>query len=212
MIPTVDECLDLFDSHGMLDNIRDHSLVVSQVAVLLTEGVNRAGGNLSLPLVVAAAMLHDIGKTACLDNGRDHAELGRKICAGLGYNEVADIVGDHVCLLNNHLPDITENELVFYADKRVNHDIVVSLEQRENYIVETYGRNHSARIEAIRKNCLKWHQVEESLFARLEFPPEQLAEVLRENGSFFDSVRNTEPQPGAGRSCSCGDSLLIFRN
>ena len=46
-------------------------------------------------------------------------------------DEIADIVGEHVTLKSyDPVGFITEQEIVYYADKRVNHAAVVSLEER----------------------------------------------------------------------------------
>lgn len=178
MIPTVAACFQLMDRYQMLANIRDHSIIVARISALLAGEAGRAGLALSLPLVVTAALLHDIGKTACLDNDRDHADLGRDICLEHGFTELAGIVGEHVHLRDNHLPEITESEIVFYADKRVTHDRVTSLEERHEYILARYGHNDPARLAAIRSNCRKWWDLEAAIFALLPFGPEAVGQRI----------------------------------
>ncbi|MCK5404400.1 MAG: HD domain-containing protein, partial [Desulfobulbaceae bacterium] len=48
--------------HGMLENIRAHSIMVARIAELIAGGVKNAGHPISLELTLAAALLHDIGK------------------------------------------------------------------------------------------------------------------------------------------------------
>ena len=79
-IPDVKQCLGLMEQYHMLPNIREHSIVVARVAEIITHGLLEAGQNLSLEKVIAGALLHDIGKTACLDNDDDHAAKGLAIC------------------------------------------------------------------------------------------------------------------------------------
>jgi putative nucleotidyltransferase with HDIG domain len=178
MIPTVAACFQLMDRYRMLDNIRDHSIIVARISTLLAEEAKRAGLDISVELVVTAALLHDIGKTACLDNDRDHADLGRDICLEHGLAELAGIVGEHVHLRDNHLPVLTESEIVFYADKRVTHDRVTSLEERHQYILERYGNNDPVRLAAIRDNCRKWWDIEAALFAILPFDPAEVGNLI----------------------------------
>jgi putative nucleotidyltransferase with HDIG domain len=166
------------DRYRMLDNIRDHSIIVARISALLAKEAGRAGLDISLQLVVAAALLHDIGKTACLDNNRDHADLGRDICLEHGFDELAVIVAEHVHLRDNHLPLLTESEIVFYADKRVTHDRVTSLDERHQYILERYGNKDPVRLAAIRGNCRKWWDIEAALFAILPFAPAELASLI----------------------------------
>ena len=145
-IPGVNVCLDLMEQYDMLPNIKDHSIVVAGVAGIITNGLIAAGHTLSLETVIAAALLHDIGKTACLDNDDDHAARGFEICLAHDLEIIADIVAEHV-ILKNYAPahGFAEKEIVYYADKRVNHDQVVSLEQRLAYILERYGMNNELR-------------------------------------------------------------------
>ena len=145
-IPGVNECLDLMEQYHMLPNIKDHSIIVARVAEIITNGLIAAGHKLSMDRVIAGALLHDIGKTACLDNNDDHAAKGVKICLAHNLDPIADIVGEHV-ILRNYSPgnNFTEKEIVYYADKRVNHDQVVSLEERLTYILDRYGMNNVVR-------------------------------------------------------------------
>jgi putative nucleotidyltransferase with HDIG domain len=186
------------DRYRMLANIRDHSIIVARVAALLAEKAGRAGLELSLPLVVTAALLHDIGKTACLGNDRDHAALGRDICLKHGFSELAGIVGEHVQLRDNHLPLLTESEIVFYADKRVTHERVVSLSERQEYILGRYGHDDPRRRAAIRANCRKWWDVEAALFALLPFAPAAIAELIDADPATCEFYAAGRPAATAG--------------
>lgn len=178
MIPSVAQCFRLIGEHQMLANIRDHSIIVARIAKLLAEELQGHGHQLSLPLVVAAALLHDIGKTACLDSERDHAAYGREICLAHGLDELAEIVGDHVRFRDNSLGAFSEYDIVFYADKRVTHEQVVSLDEREVYILERYGRNDPQRLAIIREHCRSWRLVEGRLFAPLGFTPGEVVGLI----------------------------------
>lgn len=172
MIPSVQQCFQLMDDYHMLGNIREHSLLVARVAGLVAHEFCSQGYGISLEKTVAGALLHDIAKTACLGSGDDHAELGREICLRHGYDEIAEIVGEHVVLKNgvgHH--GCREKEIVYYADKRVLHDKVVSLEARLAYILERYGRNDPRLHGLIRENFETCRVVEERLFALLPWAP-----------------------------------------
>ncbi len=152
-IPSVNECLDLMEQYHMLPNIKDHSIVVAGVAKVIATGLTEVGHELSMEKIIAGALLHDIGKTACLDNDDDHAAKGVEIVLAHNLKPIADIVGEHVILENYSTENnFTEKEIVYYADKRVNHDQVVSLEERLTYILDRYGMNNVVRYEAIKRN------------------------------------------------------------
>jgi putative nucleotidyltransferase with HDIG domain len=178
-IPSVNECLDLMEQYHMLPNIKSHSFVVARVAEIITNDLVAAEHELSMDRIIAGALLHDIGKTACLDNEDDHAAKGVEICLAHNLEPIADIVGEHVILRNYSSGNkFTEKEIVYYADKRVNHDRVVSLEERLAYILERYGMNNVLRCQAIKRNYALCQGLEKRIFSFLPFDPFDIPELL----------------------------------
>jgi putative nucleotidyltransferase with HDIG domain len=181
-IPTIADCIALMDQYAMLANIRHHSLVVARLAEQI-----HAGLSASVPerlqtdrlLVISGALLHDIAKTPCLNTSSDHAKEGGAICRRHGYPEIAAVVEQHV-LLWEYDPDryaegrFTAREIVYYADKRVRHNVVVHLDQRLEYILEHYGKGHPSRHALIRENFKKCISLEQHLFRWLPFAPHDL--------------------------------------
>jgi putative nucleotidyltransferase with HDIG domain len=183
MIPSVQACFDLMDAYQMLDNIRAHSVLVAKVARLIAQGLGHAGVRLSVEKVIAAALLHDIGKTPSLRLGGDHAVMGADICRKHHFDEIAPIVSEHVRLKNYHLEGpYSEKEVVYYADKRVNHDRIVGLEERLASILDRYGRKGSRLNQAIRANFALCERVQQKLFKKLDFAPEELAKKVKNAG------------------------------
>ena len=130
-------------------------------------------------LVITGALLHDIAKTQCIEDFCDHAQIGRDICIDLGYPEIGEIVREHVILASFPVERYEKGtflakEVVYYADKRVLHDRVVSLDARLDYIIERYGNNDSARHALIRKNFRRCQELETFLFAHIPYAPEEL--------------------------------------
>ncbi len=179
MIPSVEKCFEFMKKYEMLDNIRDHSIVVEKVAGIIARGLRVAGEDISLKKTTAGALMHDIGKTICLNSNDDHAAKGVEICLQNHLDEIAEMVGEHVRLKSYNLGGaISEKEIVYYADKRVNHDVVVSLEKRLEYLLKRYGRNKEHLFELIRENFDLCKGVEEKLFAKLSFRPEEVADMI----------------------------------
>jgi len=181
-VPSINQCLDYIDHHGMLDNIRAHSFKVARVAELLVDGLSKADESASQPpreLVIAGALLHDIAKTECLNGKCRHDTLGRDICTALGFPEIGEIVKEHVIL--EEFPErlyqrgfFGAKEIVYYADKRVLHDEVVSIENRLEYIIDRYGNGDPQREQHIRLNFQQCKDLEVYLFTFLDFTPEQV--------------------------------------
>ena len=184
MMPRVEECYALMDEFRMLENIRQHSIIVARVAELIASSLVKAGVDIALERIIAGALLHDIGKTICLEQGGDHAQLGREICLQRQLHEVADIVGEHV-RLRDFQPrgTISEKEIVYYADKRVNHSAVVTLDERLHYILDRYGGNNTEICKRIQQNFAQCKMVEEKLFVRLDFSPDDIGAIMHGHGA-----------------------------
>jgi len=185
--PGINGCIQLMDEYQMLTNIRHHSLVVAQVADVLFSGLEdgtQVTSRLNRQLVITGALLHDIAKTPCLEEGCDHAALGGQICEEHGYPEVGAIVREHV-ILKDHDPAryrnglFNEKEIVYYADKRVRHDEIVSLEDRLLYILDHYARDDQHLQKLIRENFKRCLLLENALFAVLPFKAEELEQRVR---------------------------------
>ena len=190
-IPTIDDCIQLMNEYRMLTNIRHHSLVVALVADTLHSGLAQNCREGSLPdrgLVIAGALLHDIAKTPCLEETCDHAAFGGQICERHGYPEIGTIVREHV-ILKDHDPEryknglFTEKEIVYYADKRVRHEQIVSLEERLAYILDHYAKDNPRLQQRIQENFERCLDLEKGLFSVLPFTPEQLESRVRFSAS-----------------------------
>ncbi len=167
------------ERYGMLDHIRDHSIMVEKIANVLALELREMGVDLSIPLIEAGALMHDIGKTLCLNSTDDHAAKGKEICLQNNLEEIAEIVDEHITLKAYQRDSlISEKEIVYYADKRVNHDRVVSLEERQDYIIERYARGRNELCALIIKNFDLCREVEKKIFSKLNFSPENLAEMI----------------------------------
>ena len=180
MIPSAEECFEFMEKYEMLGNIRAHSIIVEKIARRIAIGLREKGADISLEKVIAGALLHDIGKTLCLNSRDDHEAKGREICLQNHLEEIAEIVGEHV-RLKDYTPDgaIYEKEIVYYADKRVNHDEIVSLDERLKYILGRYGKNNVTLHRRIRENFNMCNRVEHKLFANLSFKPEDLNQMAK---------------------------------
>ncbi len=178
-LPRRPVCLQLMAEFDMLPHIREHSFLVMEVALYLGQNLLAAGVPLHLPLIEAGALLHDLGKTPCLGTGENHAEWGAKILEKRGYPEVAQIVRQHVFLdppgLDHHLR--REAELVNYADKRVLHTQVVTLNQRFADLKKRYGQNRPEHLARINAAELLAHTLEAKIFRPLAISPADLLKL-----------------------------------
>jgi putative nucleotidyltransferase with HDIG domain len=169
--------------YGMLENIIDHSIAVARVALFLSIKLNRKGYRIDLPLVESAALLHDLTKTECLRTKEDHALTGSRLLKGMGYERIGDVVAEHIHLSKEMDPSrISEEEVVNYADKRVQHDRIVSLEERFEDLKGRYGKSERALelLEGLRRATL---EIERKIFSILKIDPDHLQAHLFEAGN-----------------------------
>jgi uncharacterized protein len=174
MIPTRDECLRLMGRYGMLDHIVVHSLEVAKVALFLSTELNMKGQQIDLRLVEAASLLHDITKTICLDTKEDHAQTGSQLLKEMGYERVGEVVAEHVRLSKRvDLSTVSEEEVVNYADKRVQHNRIVSLEERFDDLKERYGKDQRV-LERFKQLEKITFEIENKIFSILKIDPNDL--------------------------------------
>ena len=184
MIPSTEQCFEFMAQYGMLDRIKDHSIMVERISRTIAQHLNKSGSfHLSLGRISAGALLHDIGKTRALYEGETyawtHADIGKTICLDNNLDEIADIVREHL-RLEGFDPDgdINEREIVYYADKRVTHDRIVPLDERLEYLLDRYAKEDELRSKMIRQNMALCARVEKKLFAHLPFEPHDLSLVV----------------------------------
>ena len=177
-IPALEECYELLAREGVPRHIVRHCERVAQVGVFLARELVRAGQPLDVFLVAAGGLLHDLTKHHSLRTGENHAESARRRLRALGFPEVAEVVGNHIFLKPGPPgTPIRADELVYYADKRVRHEEIVTLKERFVDLRERYGRRPSSWVRIWRLEELT-RLLERRIFRFLPFGPE---EVLRLN-------------------------------
>jgi len=178
VVPSVQACYRLIEEMGMLPHIVTHSEQVCRVALCLVDHMNHKAVGVNRSLIQAAALLHDITKTRSFETGEDHAATGRELLTDRGFPMVARIVGQHVHLDDEPRGDgVDEEQIVNYADKRVLHDEIVSLERRMAYIVERYGQGETRR----KRIMLLWEEsreLEALIFRHVAFQPDALTRYI----------------------------------
>jgi putative nucleotidyltransferase with HDIG domain len=173
-IPDESACRQLMDRYSMLPNIVEHSFRVCQVAAFLGKALSCPDNGLDPDLILAASLLHDITKTRSLKTKEKHAGTGGSLLEALGYPRVAEVVRGHVELsAEEGLDPLREVHIINYADKRVQHDKVVSLEQRFVDLMDRYGKTPERRamLTRMRETAL---ELEQHIFRRIDPSPEDL--------------------------------------
>jgi len=142
MIPDKRRCLEILKDNGTPENIVKHSIAVAKVAEDIVDKLSKKGVKVNKELVIASALLHDIGI-----GGKDHATRGAKTVKELGFYDVAKVIETHS--LNEFGdkkfdPKTIEEKIIFYVDKIVEEDKKVGVENRFKGFKERHGKHPDA--------------------------------------------------------------------
>ena len=138
-IPTKEECLKILKDNQVPDNIIAHTKKVCEFSLKVCDVLEDRGIKVNRNLVAAAALLHDIKK---LEPG-EHELEGANYISSLGYPEVGVLIKKHGLkhsFNDEFIPKTWEEKIIFYSDKRVKNDKVVSVDGRFEYIKQRYKR------------------------------------------------------------------------
>ncbi len=146
-VPGDRECFQIWRKHSMPPHIRKHSLKVARIATALADIARQRNWDIHVQEVRASALLHDLGKTYTITHQGNHSQLGASQVLELtGNPAIAQGVIHHV-----HWPgDLDPRRhflplAVFYADKRVKHDRIVTLRQRYEDVIDRYGKSYERK-------------------------------------------------------------------
>jgi len=171
LIPSRTECMELQRQFDMPENICRHSLLVTEVALLLASGLNLNSLRLDLRLIEAGALLHDVGKVCGLKSGEDHAAIGAEMLDGIVDPAVSRIVGEHISLDSREVAGpVTESLVVNYSDKRVRHDQVVSIEERYRDLIARYAKAPQ-QVQLLLEKLDLYIALERTIFSHLPIMP-----------------------------------------
>jgi len=179
-LPSRDECYELIREHRVPAHIVRHSETTARLARFLAERLNARGQTVDVDLVERACLLHDLlrvcdfplkdfsGFAQPVTNadvakwrrlkqqheGTRHEDAAATLL-GRRYPALAQTIRKHrytALVDGDDRPRTWAEKLVYYADKRVNHDQAVSLEERLKYLLERYGNGEADLFRLIKKN------------------------------------------------------------
>ena len=208
-IPSRTDCFSLMERVGMPRHIRFHSMLVAEIAVFLGALLNDRSTSLDLQLLEAGGLLHDIAKPRSIATGEKHEELGAVMLRGWGYPSVAEIVREHVAMDQGRaMGPVTESILVNYADKRVRHSEIVTIQERFLDLIERYARSRE-QAAFLEKRMGLYFSLEERIFEHLPVSPtgkELMAIQVSLDGGKGEGG-NGENGKKADRGFACGGKI-----
>lgn len=146
MIPAREQCIQMLSDYCTPEGVRQHCLLVAKVAVCLGKLLNSRGYSLDIQAVEAAALLHDIARTK-----PHHDRTGADFLLSKGYAEIAEIVRQHMKLDPEERSRVSEVTVVYIADKYVEGDSIVSLENRFSEKIKAFYKSPAA-MKSIEEN------------------------------------------------------------
>jgi len=169
-IPTPEECHVLLEKILCVEEqIIRHGRAVALVATRLGLELNRAGCCLDIPLLEAAALLHDLAK-----GEPDHARSGGRLLDEMGFGVVAGPVATHMDITTTAGEAISAGEVLYLADKMVQGERRVPPAERFRSKMERYAGDPDILdiIDGRMKNALAIQRRIETMLGR------SLAEVI----------------------------------
>ncbi|MCS7199110.1 MAG: HD domain-containing protein [Caldimicrobium sp.] len=169
---SIDWAYELLREEGVPSHIIRHSEKVALISLCLGCLLKERGNSLDIKALTLAGLLHDIKKFSSIKTGENHALAGYKLMKNLGFERIGEIIYAHIYLkAPKPGSPISEEEIVFYADKRVMHDRIVNLKERFQDLERRYGRTLRAiiRMRLLEEMTLL---LERRIFRNLEISPD----------------------------------------
>lgn len=134
-LPTAEESQVIFSEiHPVSPRILNHGRAAARLARILAEEINRAGGLVDGDLVETGALLHDLAKGL-----PDHARVGGQWLADLGFPRLGEVAAAHTDPEVDLNRPVKEEELVFLADKFLQCERRITLEERFQNALERFA-------------------------------------------------------------------------
>jgi uncharacterized protein len=164
-LPSRKTAILLLRKSGCPPNVIRHCQTVAKLAIKIAKILQKKGLNINVELVEIGALLHDIGRSKT--HSVNHAIAGAEIAKSAGLPEiVVKIIERHVgggipqdeaerlgWPKENYVPETLEERIVAYADKLIEGDHRVPMNNTIANFSRKLGKNHPAiaRLRALDK-------------------------------------------------------------
>lgn len=161
LCPSLSLCRKIQDYFQMPDTVKAHSDKVLMVAMSISNRLNKRGIKLDNKIIIASCLLHDIAK------GRPrHADVGADWLKDMGYTEICQIVKEHMELKNiSKVPK--EKEVVYLADKMVDGNKIITIEEKFSAKEKMYENNCEA-LKAVKYRKNQASEIYNSIYSKGE--------------------------------------------
>ena len=153
-IPSAEEALRILKTIGCSPNVIKHCIAVSNLAVKIAMKCKRNGVDLNVKLVRIGALLHDLGRSKT--HSVHHPLVGSKIARSLNLpEEIVRIIERHIgggltaeeasklgWPRKDYLPENIEEKIVAYADKLIDGEKIVPIQETIKKFQKRLGVHH----------------------------------------------------------------------
>lgn len=156
--PTEQECLAIMHENGVEERIIVHCQAVEKMVQIILLELSYTKRFFDKNALLCAALLHDIARKE-----QDHAYVGATKLQMMGYKAIGDIIATHMDIDVNENAPLSENELLFLADKLVSEDEACGFEKRFERAFQKCEGNPSAQ-----KNIMKRLNATKMIIKKIE--------------------------------------------
>lgn len=149
--PSKSECLAILEYYQVADHIIRHCQKVAEVTKEIIDLLKNDHYVIDEEELLAAAYLHDLAR-----HEEIHALAGSQLLSDMGYKRVGEIISTNMDIVLSTTKKVNENEILYLADKLVEEDKLVSLEERFIHRLEGINQSEEAKEKIlIRYNAAK---------------------------------------------------------
>lgn len=138
--PNANECDAILTRMATPEEVARHGRFVAGVAGMIAGRLNRVGHVLDEGLIATAGLLHDLAK-----GKPNHPRHGARILTSLGYPRAAAIVAAHHDFTLAEDQPVNEAAIIYLADKLVQNERLVTIEERFTSSREKFAADAAAR-------------------------------------------------------------------
>jgi putative hydrolase of the HAD superfamily len=146
--PTLQEAISWYQGENASYVLLQHVQTVAAIAYWFAVRLRERKMMVDPILTHRAGLLHDLDKLTPNRPPGDHGEAGATMLREKGFARVAEIVASHVIKTPDKIKlESMEAKLVFFADKLVKHNEIVSIKERYDDLEARYPKNSAYRNE-----------------------------------------------------------------
>jgi len=153
-LPNYTDCVKLLFKYSMPSNVISHLIFTTQTAIKISKQLKKRKIAINCNLVIAGAMLHDIGR--CRTHDIDHGVVGAQILRQQGFpEELARIAENHLFAgiekteamelglpPKDFLPKTLEEKIIAYADNISKGGKLLTMEEVIDRYTNYLNRSH----------------------------------------------------------------------